>query len=153
MDAVAGPKRRASVRYIIGGQVILHTGSPDSCGDLVNIGPQGILIRTNVQVPEGTELRIGFTVEGYPTPLQGDGQVVGFQQDLMAMKFLGEPAELIHLLQWLSRENIPWTGLDSLDADKAALLLAASSDEKAPFGTPAANQELEAILPFLEAMG
>ena len=112
-----------------------------------------MLIRTNVQVPEGTELRIGFTVEGYPTPLQGDGQVVGFQQDLMAMKFLGEPAELIHLLQWLSRENVPWTGLDSLDADKAALLLAASSDEKPSFGTPAANQELEAILPFLEAMG
>jgi hypothetical protein len=153
MTATAGPKRRASVRYIVGGQVIFHTGSPDSCGDLVNIGPYGILVRTHVQVPEGTEFRIGLTVEGYPTPLQGDGRVVGARQGLLAVKFLGEPDGLFQLLRWLSLENVPWTGLDTLHSDQVIVSLVPAAPEQPLSDAQAEHQELEEILPFIEAMG
>jgi hypothetical protein len=152
MTAESGTKRRASVRYIIGGQVIFHTGSPDSSGGLVNIGRYGMLVRTHVHIPEGTELAIGLTVEGYPTPLQGNGCVVGARRDLLAIKFLGEPDRMTHLLQWLRQENVPWTGLDTLHSDQAVLSLPAATE---PLAQPeqAEQRELEAILPFIEAMG
>ena len=153
MTAEAGPKRRASVRYIIGGQVIFHTGSPDSCGDLVNLGQHGMLVRTQVQVPAGTEFRIGLTVEGYPTSLQGDGRVVGARQDLLAIRFLREPAGLIQLLQWLAQENVPWTGLDTLHSDQVILSLVPATPEQSPSRAQSERHELEAILPFIEAMG
>jgi len=153
MTAEAGRKRRASVRYIIGGQVIFHTGSPDSCGGLVNIGQYGMLVRTQVQVPEGTEFRIGLTVEGYPNPLQCDGQVVGAKQDLLAVKLLRESEGMIHLLQWLGRENVPWTGLDTLHSEQAILSLVPAPPEQSPSGAQAERNELEALLPFIEAMG
>lgn len=153
MEAAAIPERWRSVRYIVSGQVIFYTGSPDSCGDLVNLGQYGMLVRTNVCVPAGTRFRIGITVDGYPVPFQGDSQVVGTGSDLLAMKFLGEMAELAQLLQWLDRENVPWTGLDSADngsggwAAIPGLVGPGSPEEKAT------DPELEAVLPFLEAMG
>ena len=153
MTAESGLRRRASVRYIIGGQVIFHTGSPDSSGDLVNIGQYGMLVRTHVQVPDGTELRIGLTVEGYPPPIQGEGRVVGAQQDLLAIKFLSEPDGLIQLLEWLSLENVPWTGVDTLHSDQLILSLVPATPEQSPSRAQAEHQELEAILPFIEAMG
>ena len=153
MTTAAGLKRRARVRYIINGQVIFHTGSPDSSGDLVNIGQYGMLVRTHVQVPEGTEFRIGLTVEGYPTPRQCDGRVVGARQDLLAIKFFGEPDGLTQLLQWLSLENVPWTGLDTLDSDQLTLSPAPATPEQSPSRAQTERRELEAILPFIEAMG
>ena len=153
MTAAAGPRRRASLRYIIGGQVIFHTGSPDSCGDLVNLGQHGMLVRTQVQVPEGTEFRIGLTVEGYPTSLQGEGRVVGARQGLLAIRFLREPDGMILLLQWLSQENVPWTGLDTLHSDQIILSLVPATPEQAPSEAQTEQHELEAILPFIEAMG
>ena len=141
------------MRYIIGGQVIFHTGSPDSCGDLVNLGQHGMLVRTQVQVPAGTEFRIGLTVEGYPTSLQGDGRVVGARQDLVAIRFLREPAGLIQLLQWLAQENVPWTGLDTLHSDQVILSLVPAAPEQPPSPAQSEHHELEAILPFIEAMG
>ena len=153
MTAEGGQKRRASVRYIIGGQVIFHTGSPDSSGELVNISQRGMLVRTHVQVPEGTKLRIGFTVEGYPTPLQGGGCVVGVRQDLLAIRFLRDPAGLLQLLQWLSLENAPWTGLDTIDSDQVTLSLFPVTAQQPSSRAQAERNELEAILPFLEAIG
>jgi len=153
MAAAAIPERRRSLRYIVSGQVIFYTGSPDSCGDLVNLGEYGVLVRTNVCVPAGTRFRIGITVEGYPVPFQGESQVVGTGSDLLAIKFSGEMAELAQLLQWLDRENVPWTGLDSADngpggwAAIPGLMGPGSPEEKAT------DAELEAVLPFLEAMG
>ena len=141
------------MRYIIGGQVVFHTGSPDSSGDLVNLGRYGMLVRTQVQVPAGTDLRIGLAVEGYPHALQGDGRVVGARQDLLAVKFLRELPGLIQLLGWLSRENVPWTGLDTLQSDQVILSLVPASPEQAPPSAQAERQELEDILPFIEAMG
>ena len=152
MTAESGGKRRASVRYIIGGQVTFHTGSPDSAGNLVNIGRYGMLVRTHVQVPEGTELPIGLTVEGYPTPLQAHGRVVGARQDLLAIKFLGESDTMAQLLQWLRQENVPWTGLDTIHSDQTVLSLQAAP-EPPPQPVQAEQRELEAILPFIEAMG
>ena len=153
MTAEPVRKRRSSVRYIIGGQVIFHTGSPDSCGDLVNLGQHGMLVRTHVQVPAGTEFRIGLTVEGYPTSLQGDGRVVGARQDLLAIRFLREPAGLIQLLQWLAQENVPWTGLDTLHSYQVILSLVPATPEQPPSPAQSEHHELEAILPFIEAMG
>ena len=153
MDAVAIPKRRRNVRYITGGKVIFHTGSADSYGDLVNLGQYGVLVRTNVRVPAGTQFRIGFTVDGYATPFQCESQVAGIHSGLLAMKFLGAMAELAPLLQWLDRENVPWTGLETPDSVHAIPALVT-----APAGLPSSkienrDAELEAILPFLEAMG
>lgn len=153
MTAEAGRKRRASVRYIIGGQVIFHTGSPDSCGELVNIGQYGMLVRTHVQVPDGTDLRIGLTVEGYPAALQGEGRVVGARQDLLAVKFVREPAGLIQLLQWLCQENVPWTGLDTLHSGQVVSSLVPATAEQQPYESQEERRELEAILPFIDAMG
>jgi hypothetical protein len=146
-------KRRASVRFITGGQVMFHTGSPESFGDLVNLGRHGMLVRTNVRVPQGTLLRIGITVEGYPTPLQGDGSIVGFKQDLLAVKFLSEPAGLTRLLSWLSQENVPWTGVDTLHSDQVTLSLVPEQGEPSASSPKTIDPELEAILPLIDAMG
>ena len=153
MKPLAVAERRRSVRYIVGGEVVFHTGSPESCGALVNIGRYGMLVRTNVCVSEGTKLQVGFTVDGYPMALQGPSQIVGANTDLLAMKFIVEPRELPQLLQWLERGNFPWTGLDAPDSDAAVRRQRAS--EAAPAYSPIQDerQELEAILPFLDAMG
>jgi hypothetical protein len=151
MGVPEGLRRRAGVRYIVVGEVIFHTGSPDSCGELVNIGQRGILVRTNLQAPQGAEFRMGVTVDGYPQPLQARAEVVGSHENLLALKFVTEPAEMTQLLHWLLRENVPWTGLDSQDATPPGLSAAASYDENR--NSPAANQDLDAILPFIEAMG
>ena len=153
MNPMGGPERRRNVRYIVGGQVILCTGSPDSSGNLVNLGQYGILVRTNVRVPAGTQFRIGFTVDGYDTPFRCESQVVGIHSDLLAVKFLGEMAELAPLLQWLDQENVPWTGLETLDGVHAIPApVTATADLTSPeIENP--DAELEAILPFVEAMG
>ena len=146
-------KRRASVRYIIGGQVMFHTGSPDSIGELVNIGQRGMLVRTHVEVAEGTEMPIGVTVEGYPAPLLVEGKIVGFSRDLVAVKFLKESPGIVQLLGWLSQENFPWTGLDTLRTNQETLsLIPAKTGQAADKPQEEAN-ELEDILPFLDAMG
>ena len=153
MNPMGGPERRRNVRYIVGGQVIFHTGPPDSSGALVNLGQYGMLVRTNVRVPAGTQFRIGVTVDGYATPLRCESQVVGIYSDLLAMKFLGAMAELAPLLQWLDRENVPWTGLETPDSVHAipALVTATAALTSSEIENP--DAELEAILPFVEAMG
>ena len=153
VNPIFNPKRRRSVRYIVSGQVIFYTGSPDSCGDLVNVGRHGMLVRTNVRVPVGTQFRIGFAVDGYPTPFQGDSRVVGMDSNLVAMKFVEEATELALLLQWLDQENIPWTGLDEPDGDRANRMTLPGTADLASSRINRPNPELEAILPFVEAMG
>ena len=153
MKPVAVAERRRGVRYIVGGEVVFHTGSPESCGSLVNIGRHGMLVRTNVRVPEGTKLQVGFTVEGYPTAVQGPTQVVGANTDLLAMQFLDEPRARLQLLQWLEQENFPWTGLDAPDRDAAVRRQRASPAAPASSPIQDERQELEAILPFLDALG
>lgn len=150
---VAVAERRRGVRYIVGGEVIFHTGSPESCGVLVNIGRHGMLVRTNVRVPEGTKLQVGFTVEGYPMTVQGFSQVVGASTDLLAIKFLDEPGELRQLFQWLEQENFPWTGLDAPESGATVRRQQASQAASASSPIQDERQELEAILPFLDAMG
>jgi hypothetical protein len=145
-------RRRASVRYIAPGEVIFHTGSPDSCGQLVNIGRHGMLVRTNFRASEGSTYHIGFAVDGYPHAFRAEGQIVGSREDLLAIKFVREPDEILQLLEWLGRENIPWTGLDSLEADRA-LPSPHCQPEANGSGSATAKQELENILPFLEAIG
>jgi hypothetical protein len=161
MQSVEGPKRRAGARYIVGGEAIFHTGShtnphtgsPEFCGELVNVGQRGILVRTNMRAPEGTDFQLSFRVEGYPDAFQARGEVAGYRRDLLAVKFLTEPAGMAQLLQWLSQENIPWTGLDSLESTASGFPLRSSSDKHGVHNAPSATQELEAILPFIEAMG
>ena len=153
MKPLAVAERRRSVRYIVGGGVVFHTGSPESCGEVVNIGRYGMLVRTNVRVSEGTKLQVGFTVEGYPMAVQGTSQIVGANTDLLAMKFLAEPRELPQLLQWLEQENFPWTGLDAPDSDAAVRRQGAAVAGPPSSAVQDERQELETILPLLDAMG
>ena len=146
-------RRRASVRYIIGGQVMFHTGSPDSSGELVNIGQHGMLVRTHVHVPQGTELPIEIAVEGYPAPLLIEGRVIGSSRDLQAVKFLKKSPGIVQLLGWLSQENIPWTGMDTAELDQETLSLIPAKGVQAPIHPQDEAAELDAILPFIEAMG
>ena len=69
------------------------------------------------------------------------------------MKFLDEPRERPQLLQWLERENLPWTGLDAPDRDAEVRRQRASVAAPASSPIPEERQELEAILPFLDALG
>lgn len=153
MKTTAIPERRRSVRYIVGGKVIFPTGSPEFSGDLVNISPHGMLVRTKVCVPEGTKLQVGFTVAGYPVAFQASSQVVGAQPELLAMKFLDDPPELAQLLGWLEREHLPWTGLDAPDGAGGAPSQGTSQTLPAPSAVQDERQELETILPFLDSMG
>ena len=153
MKSIGNPERRRSVRYIVGGQVIFHTGSPDSCGELVNVGRHGMLVRTSVRVPVGTQFRSGFVVNGYPTSFQGESQVVGISGDLLAMKFVGTTPELGSLLRWLDRENTPWTGLEEPDCGRATPTPVAATRAPASSRISTAEPELDSILPFVEAMG
>ena len=148
-----GPERRRSVRYIVEGDVIFHIGSPESSGALVNIGRHGMLVRTKVLVPEGTKLRVGFTVDGYPAECQGRSQVVRTSPDLLAVQFLGEPRGLPQLLLWLERENVPWTGQDTPEGYSALRAPQASEAVPASSALREERRELEAILPLLDAMG
>jgi len=148
------PQRRRSVRFIVSGQVTFHTGSADSSGELVNVGPYGMLVRTNVRFAVRTRVRIGVSVDGYPTPVQGESEIVGNSDDLLAMKFLGEMTELGWLLQWLDQENVPWTGADCPDGGSVSGKASPGlSGPAAPEDGQAADPELDAVLPFLEAMG
>ena len=125
-----GRKRRTSARYIIGGDAMFDTGSLDSFGTLMNIGRHGILVRTRVQLPEGTKFWIRFSVEGYARVLQAEGQVVSSRQDLIAVKFVRDPTGLIELL--LSLSETEYGVLEQLEKENARLkrLVAELSLEK-----------------------
>ena len=115
MDPVVRNERRRYRRYIVQGEVKLRRGSVETSGGLVNLGQGGMLTRSGVALPEGREIAVHAMVAGYPNPLEVPGRVRRMQDGFAAIQF-PKPLEDGHeLLQWLARENYPWTGTDASD--------------------------------------
>jgi hypothetical protein len=107
-------ERRRYRRYIVKGSVIINPALPEAAGDatvgeLLNIGLGGVLLRSKTIPREGTRVSLRFSFDGYPEKTLAEGQVVGTKPDLMAVKFLEQPAGIDAVLNWLEQEHYPWT--------------------------------------------
>ena len=105
-----GTERRSYRRYIVNGTVTLSVDGREVSADLVNFGFGGLLIRSPLQIPVGTELQLQVLAFCYPTPFVVPVQVVGGREMLVAAKFLERPGGADELLLWLEQEHFPWTG-------------------------------------------
>jgi hypothetical protein len=102
-------ERRRYRRYIVKGSVVVLHSSAEIAGELLNLGFGGVLVRTKIVHPEGTRVTLTFQFNGYPEETSAQGLVVGTKPDLMAVKFLEEPAGIESVLNWLEMEHYPWT--------------------------------------------
>ena len=146
-------ERRRNLRYIIGGRAEFQAGPEGAFADLVNVGKYGMLLRSSVMLPEGSELQLLLRVKGYPNEILGQGKVVRANSDLMAVQFCEEPPALPQLLLWLERENVPWVSLDTHANAGWGL-----EQKTAPPASPSSQsrdekKELEEIQPFLDSLG
>ena len=105
------PVARRYKRFIVTGSVALQSAAGEFCAKLLNLGRGGMLVRTDVLCREGTELGLRFQTGSYPETCAALGEVVGAKEDLLAIKFRGEPARMDALLCWLERENVTWSGV------------------------------------------
>lgn len=110
MNAIVWKERRRYRRYIVSGQVRIRTNSSETPAELVNFGQGGLLVRSHVVLPVGTQAAICVTASCYPNAFDVAGEVVGGKDDLVAIKFLGQANGVKELLHWLVQENFPWTG-------------------------------------------
>ena len=110
MNPVQFMEWRRYRRYIVSGTVRFTTNFEAGSGDLINLGEAGILIRGGLVLPEGTEETFHVVPSRYPVEFEIQGQVVGVKDDLMAIRFLQELQTVAVLIQYLERENCPWTG-------------------------------------------
>jgi hypothetical protein len=116
-------ERRRYRRYIVSGTVRFVTNLEAGSGDLVNLGDGGILIRSGVALPEGTEGSFHVVPSHCPFEFEIQGRVVGVKGDRMAIRFLQRNQTVAALIQWLERENFPWTGTVAMDALSAVYSL------------------------------
>jgi len=94
-------ERRRYKRYPVSGLVEFMTEAVWSPSKLLDIGKEGVLIHSDVAASPGEELTFRFIVSGYQGLFETSGKVVRNQNDVLAFKFLEEPAELKNLLSWL----------------------------------------------------
>ncbi len=99
--------KRRHKRYRVSGRADFQAASADATGDLLDIGTGGILVRSPVIPPQGTNLTARFTVDGYAATFDCRGRVVRAQMDVLAVMFLEEPKGLAELLQWLEKGTLP----------------------------------------------
>ena len=103
-------ERRRHRRYILPGQVRFRINSFEASGELVNFGQGGLLMRSRVALPVGTQMSLRVQASCYPSAFETPAEIVGVKNALMALKFLEQPHGVQELLLWLERENFPWTG-------------------------------------------
>jgi hypothetical protein len=104
------PERRQHRRYIVGGTVVIKKPGEDSVARLVNIGPGGLLIRRRTQLQPETVVLLEIQPEHYGERIKAKGRIVGGKEDLLAIKFMTEPAGMDELLHSLQEANCTWTG-------------------------------------------
>ncbi|MBI1956023.1 MAG: PilZ domain-containing protein [Acidobacteria bacterium] len=136
MDSNISRERRRYRRYIVQGRVKFRIGSAETLGDVVNFGQGGMLIRSGVVLPEGSETTIQVKASCYPDAFEVSGQVVGVKNGRMAIKFLKKPKAVEELLLCLAQENYPWT-------DASAFLETAKSWGAIPTDLPGRMSKAE----------
>jgi hypothetical protein len=102
-------EQRRYKRYIVTGTATLQTAAGESRASLLNFGRGGMLVRTDMLCPDGTELLLSYEVGGYPETCVARGKVVGSKPGLLAIMFFEEAAEV--LLRWLEEANCTWSGV------------------------------------------
>ena len=98
-------ERRHYKRYLVSGLVEFMTDDVSSPSKLLDIAKGGVLIDSEVVASPGEELAFRFTLSGYQGVFEASGKVVRNQNDVLAFKFLEEPAGLENLLSWLERRE------------------------------------------------
>ena len=136
MDSNILSERRCYRRYIVRGRVKFRIGSAEILGDVVNFGQGGMLIRSGVALPEGSETTIHAKAACYPDAFEVAGEVVGVKNGLMAIKFLKKPNAVDELLLCLAQENYSWT-------DASAFLETAKSWRAIPTDLPGRMSKVE----------
>ncbi len=97
--------RRRCKRYLVRGAAKFLRAPVEFAGELLNIGKEGSLIRSDAQLPPGANLTLRFTIEGYPEVLEAKGGVVHTRQGMLGFMFLQEPAEVERLMSWLEERG------------------------------------------------
>jgi len=105
-------ERRKHRRYIVRGRVRFPIDALEAWGELLNFGHGGMLIRSQFAPPSGTRLPFRILAFCYPNTFAVPGAIVGEKGRLTAIQFLERAEGIEELLQWLERENFPWTGAD-----------------------------------------
>ena len=93
--------RRGDRRYLVVGSVVIRTGRKEIEGELVNVGPGGMLVFCDAALSLGERVDVRFTVQDYPLEVPVQGRVVHSAAGLVGIGFLEEPDALDEILLWL----------------------------------------------------
>jgi hypothetical protein len=94
-------ERREERRYLVVGSVIIRAGQQEIEGELVNVGPGGMLAFCDAELLLGERVDVRFTVQDYPLEIPVQGRVVHGAAGLVGIGFLEEPEALDEILLWL----------------------------------------------------
>jgi hypothetical protein len=88
-------------RYLVVGSVVLRIGRQKIEGELVNVGPGGMLVFCDAVPSLGERVDVRFTVQDYPLEIRVQGRIVHSAAGLVGIGFLDEPEALGEILLWL----------------------------------------------------
>lgn len=93
--------RRQHRRYLVTGKAVLNTPSGEIAGELVDVGPGGLLLLSNATPPLGEPVEVRFTMEDYPLEVRAEGRVVHTDVAVVGIAFQEESESLEEVLLWL----------------------------------------------------
>ncbi len=99
-------KSRSHKRCPAAGKAEFWTAHVKATGDLLDVGEEGILIRSEVELNRRRRVTVSFKVLGYPQVFETEGRLERVRLSTLAIMFLDKPAGLDELLRWLESGKV-----------------------------------------------
>ena len=93
--------RRQHRRYLVKGTAVLNTSSGEIGGELVDVGPGGLLVLSHTTPATGEPVKALFTIDDYPFEVVAEGRVVHSDAGTVRVSFQDEPESMEEVLLWL----------------------------------------------------
>ena len=92
---------RENSRYLVVGSAVIRSHQREVAGELVNVGPGGMLVFCDAALSLGDRIDVRFTVQDYPLEISVQGRIMHTAAGLVGIGFLEEPEALKEILLWL----------------------------------------------------
>lgn len=98
-------ERRKYERYRVDGKASFWMTTEPAVGEVLDVGSGGLLVRSDVLVPQGARVTMQFKVAGSDRGFIANGRVIRTQMDVLAIMFLEKVEGLEDLLKELKEKQ------------------------------------------------